>query len=190
MSGNVDLALLRQLVGVVATLPDHYTHRRLGEACECPGLPGPPGEDGNSERERVDGSFAASATSSWPAPPSWPATPRDSRYRQDSSPPWPAARPPASFPGPSMSAPPWPPSWAAAASRTLRPWRSRWCPRPASREPRRRAGPAPTRRRPGPGRAPAEGPALRGWCGQAASPLRLNAVDSCGGGGPRSLPWW
>lgn len=72
MSGNVDLALLRQLVGVVvATLPDHYTHRGLGEACERPGLPGPPGEDGHSERERVDGSFAASATSSWPAPPSW-----------------------------------------------------------------------------------------------------------------------
>ena len=60
MSGGMDLALLRQLVGgVVATLPDHYTHRGLGEACERLGLPEPPDEDGHSKRERVDGSFAA-----------------------------------------------------------------------------------------------------------------------------------
>ncbi len=60
MSGGMDLALLRQLVGgIVATLPDHCTHRELGEACERLGLPGPPGENGHSKRERVDGSFAA-----------------------------------------------------------------------------------------------------------------------------------
>jgi len=35
----MDLALLRRLVGgIVATLPDHYTHRGLGEACERLGL--------------------------------------------------------------------------------------------------------------------------------------------------------
>ena len=60
MSGGMDLALLRQLVGgVIATLPDHYTHRKLGEACERLGLPEPPGEDGHSKRGRVDDSFAA-----------------------------------------------------------------------------------------------------------------------------------
>ena len=41
MSSGMDLALLRQLVGgVVATLPDHYTHRGLGEACERPARAG------------------------------------------------------------------------------------------------------------------------------------------------------
>jgi hypothetical protein len=55
----MDLALLRRLVGgVVATLPDHYTHRELGETCERLGLPEPPGEDGHSKRERVNHSLA------------------------------------------------------------------------------------------------------------------------------------
>src|SRR5262245_58629219 len=59
MPDGMDLALLRRLVGgVVATLPDHYTHRDLGEACERLGLPEPPGQDGHSKRQRVSHSFA------------------------------------------------------------------------------------------------------------------------------------
>jgi len=59
MPDGMDLALLRRLVGgVVATLPDHYTHRELGEACERLGLPEPPSEDGYSKRQRVNHSFA------------------------------------------------------------------------------------------------------------------------------------
>jgi very-short-patch-repair endonuclease len=59
MPDGMDLALLRRLVGgVVATLPGHYTHRELGEACERLGLPEPPGEDGHSKRQRVSHSFA------------------------------------------------------------------------------------------------------------------------------------
>jgi hypothetical protein len=52
----MDLALLRRLVeGVVATLPDHYTHRELAGACERLGLPEPPRQvDGYSKRERVN----------------------------------------------------------------------------------------------------------------------------------------
>jgi very-short-patch-repair endonuclease len=55
----MDLALLRRLVGgVVATLPDHYTHRELCAACQRLGLPEPPGQDGYSKRERINHSFA------------------------------------------------------------------------------------------------------------------------------------
>jgi hypothetical protein len=54
MSDVMDLVLLRQLVGgVIATLGDHYTHEKLGEACRRPGLPEPPGEDEGTKRQRV-----------------------------------------------------------------------------------------------------------------------------------------
>lgn len=59
MSDGMDLVLLRRLVGgVVAMLPDHYTHRELAEACTRLGLPEPPGQDGHSKCERVNHSFA------------------------------------------------------------------------------------------------------------------------------------
>jgi AbiJ N-terminal domain 3 len=55
----MDLVLLRQLVGgVIATLKDYYTHEKLGEACERLGLPGPPGQDEGTKRQRVETSFA------------------------------------------------------------------------------------------------------------------------------------
>ena len=68
MSGDTNLALLRQLAGrVVAALPDQYTHRELAGACERLGMPEPPGEDEGTKRERVERSFAAVADAALPA---------------------------------------------------------------------------------------------------------------------------
>jgi hypothetical protein len=42
----MNLVLVRQLVGgVIATMGDHYTYEKLGEACGRRGLPEPPGKD-------------------------------------------------------------------------------------------------------------------------------------------------
>src|SRR5689334_19635465 len=58
MAGNMDLAVLRELLsGVVMSLVDDYTHRTLAEACERLGLPTPP--DDGTKRERVSMSWAA-----------------------------------------------------------------------------------------------------------------------------------
>ena len=59
MSADMDLALLRQLVGGVVASLATYTHKELGGKCVALGLPEPPGESEGTKRERVDRSFAA-----------------------------------------------------------------------------------------------------------------------------------
>ncbi len=55
---DMDLALLRELVGGVVAGLTAYTHKELGGACVALGLPEPPGASEGSKRQRVDCSFA------------------------------------------------------------------------------------------------------------------------------------